>query len=126
MTKENYRGYEVTLSDMDTKKCEGWKTHHWRCIVYNKAERKQMGFDVFGASLVTDMKPLEALHLYFSDAYTYMSSYLEDFISEFGYDYKESKKIWNSLESAYFKLRKFGYTDDDIENDYHELDEEWG
>jgi hypothetical protein len=68
-----YKGFTITLSDEDTKKLDkAWKDacKHWRCIVYDKANRKQMGFDVFGGSHAT-MKPLEALYLFCDDAYTY-------------------------------------------------------
>ena len=129
MQTVEYKGFTVTLSEEDRQKLEkAWKgaSKHWRCIVYDKANRKQMGFDVFGGSAAI-MKPLEALYLYLSDAYEYLNcNDVEDIMAEFGYEYSEAKKVYKSLEKAYFKLRKFGYTDDDIIGDCNELREEWG
>ena len=125
-----YKGFTVTLSDEDTNKLDkAWKDarKHWRCIVYDKANRKQMGFDVFGGSHAT-MKPLEALYLFCDDAfnYTYFSD-AEELMHEYGYNtYAEAKNIYKSLERAYFKARKFIGTDDDILEIVNELREEWG
>ena len=130
MQTTEYKGFTVTLSDEDTNKLDkAWKDarKHWRCIVYDKANRKQMGFDVFGGSLAT-MKPLGALYLFMEDAfnYTYFSD-AEELMHEYGYDtYAEAKKIYNSLEKAYFKARKFIGTDDDIHEIVEELREKWG
>lgn len=125
-----YKGFTVTLSDEDTNKLDkAWKDarKHWRCIVYDKANRKQMGFDVFGGSLAT-MKPLEALYLFCDDAYTYtVFEDAYDFMYEYGYKtYAEAKKIYNRLEKAYFKARKFIGDDDDICEIVNELREKWG
>lgn len=128
MQKLNYRGYEVTLSDMDDDKCAGWRAHHWRCIVYDKANRKQMGFDVFGAIKCMTMHPLKALYIYTSDACDFMNiNDVEDVMNEFGYeDYKDAKKVFKGLESAYYKCRRFIGSDDDIISICDELREEWG
>ena len=125
-----YKGFTVTLSDEDTNKLnKAWKDakKHWRCIVYDKANRKQMGFDVFGGSHAT-MKPLEALYLFCDDAfnYTYFSD-AEELMHEYGYNtYAEAKNIYKSLERAYFKARKFIGSDSDILEIVNELREEWG
>lgn len=125
-----YKGFTVTLSDEDTNKLDkAWKDarKHWRCIVYDKANRKQMGFDVFGGSHAT-MKPLEALSLFMEDAfnYTYFSD-AEELMHEYGYDtYAEAKNVYKSLERAYFKARKFIGSDSDILEIVNELREEWG
>ena len=125
-----YKGFTVTLSDEDTNKLDkAWKDarKHWRCIVYDKANRKQMGFDVFGGSHAT-MKPLEALYLFCDDAfnYTYFSD-AEELMHEYGYEtYAEAKKVYKSLERAYFKARKFIGSDSDILEIVNELREEWG
>ena len=125
-----YKGFTVTLSDEDTKKLDkAWNgaTKHWRCIVYDKANRKQMGFDVFGGSHAT-MKSLEALYDFCDDAYTY-SCYedADDFMISYGYDtYAEAKKIYDALGKAYFKARKFIGEDDDILEIVNELREKWG
>ena len=127
MQTVDYRGFTVTLSDEDTNKLKkGWDKH-WRCIVYDKANRKQMGFDVFGGSNAT-MKPLQALYFFCDDAYSY-SCYndIADLMYEYGYEtYEEAKKVYKSLEKAYFKCRKFIGTDDDIYEIVNELREEWG
>ena len=125
-----YKGFTVTLSDEDTNKLnKAWKDarKHWRCIVYDKANRKQMGFDVFGGSHAT-MKPLEALYLFLDDAYTYtVFEDANDLMYEYGYKtYAEAKKIYNSLEKAYFKARKFIGDDNDICEIVNELREKWG
>ena len=130
MQTTNYKGFTVTLSDEDTNKLDkAWKDarKHWRCIVYDKANRKQMGFDVFGGSCAT-MKPLEALYLFCDDAYTYSCfEDAEDLMHEYGYDtYTEAKKVYKSIERAYFKARKFIGTDDDICEIVEELREKWG
>ena len=125
-----YKGFTVTLSDVDTKKLnKAWKDakKHWRCIVYDKTNRKQMGFDVFGGSHAT-MSPLEALYLFCDDAYTY--TYFEDveeLMHEYGYNtYTEAKNVYKSLEKAYFKCRKFIGDNNDIKEIVEELREEWG
>lgn len=129
MQTVNYKGFVVTLSDEDTNKLDkAWKgaAKHWRCIVYDKANRKQMGFDAFGGSAAT-MSPLEALYCCLSDACDYLNFYdVEDVMNEFGYEYAEAKKVYKGFEKVYFKLRKFGYTDDDMIGDCNELREEWG
>ena len=130
MQTTNYKGFTVTLSDVDTKKLDkAWKDtrKHWRCIVYDKANRKQMGFDVFGGSHAT-MSPLEALYLFCDDAYTYTCfNDAEELMYEDGYEtYAEAKNIYKSLERAYFKARKFIGTDDDILEIVNELREKWG
>ena len=130
MQTTNYKGFTVTLSDVDTNKLnKAWKDarKHWRCIVYDKVNRKQMGFDVFGGSMAT-MKPLEALYLFCDDAYTYSCfEDAEDLMYEYGYEtYAEARKVYNNLEKAYFKARKFIGTDDDILEIVNELREEWG
>jgi hypothetical protein len=130
MQTTNYKGFTVTLSDEDTKKLDkAWKDarKHWRCIVYDKANRKQMGFDVFGGSHAT-MKPLEALYLFVDDAfnYTYFSD-TDELMHEYGYEtYAEAKRVYKSLERAYFKARKFIGSDSDILEIVNELREEWG
>ena len=81
---------------------------------------------MFGGSMTT-MNPLEALYLYCDDAYTY--SYfndVKDLINEYGYDYTEAKKVYNDIEKAYYKCRKFIGTDNDILEIVNELGEEWG
>jgi hypothetical protein len=130
MQTTNYKGFVVTLSDVDTNKLDkAWKgaAKHWRCIVYDKANRKQMGFDVFGGSHAT-MKPLEALYLFCDDAYTYSCfEDAEDLMHEYGYEtYAEAKKVYKSLERAYFKCRKFIGDVDDIHEIVEELREKWG
>ena len=130
MQTTNYKGFTVTLSDVDTKKLDkAWKDarKHWRCIVYDKPNRKQMGFDVFGGSNAI-MKPLEALYLFMDDAfnYTYFSD-AEELMHEYGYEtYAEAKNVYKSLEKAYFKARKFIGDDSDILEIVNELREEWG
>ena len=130
MQTTNYKGFVVTLSDEDTNKLDkAWKDarKHWRCIVYDKANRRQMGFDVFGGSNAT-MKPLEALYLICDDAYTYTCyADAEEFQNEYGYDtLKEARQIWKAIEKSYFKCRKFIGSDDDILEIVNELREKWG
>lgn len=130
MQTTNYKGFVVTLSDADTKKLDkAWKgaTKHWRCIVYDKANRKRMGFDVFGGSMV-NMKPLEALYCFCDDAYAYSCfEDVEDLMHEYGYEtYAEAKKVYKSIEKAYFKARKFIGDIDDIHEIVEELREKWG
>ena len=131
MQTTNYKGFVVTLSDADTNKLDkAWKDarKHWRCIVYDKPNRKQMGFDVFGGSMV-NMKPLEALYDFISDACDFMNVTDVDYIRHYiGYEgnYKEVKKVFKNLEKAYYKCRKFIGSDTDIREIYNELSEEWG
>lgn len=125
-----YKGFLITLSEADKNKLDkAWQgaTKHWRCIVYDKLNRKQMGFDVFGGSHAT-MTPKEALYLFCDDAYTYSCfNDVEDLMHEYGYeDYKEAKRIYKSLEYAYFKCRKFIGDDDDILEIVNELRDKWG
>lgn len=130
MQTTNYKGFVVTLSDADTNKLDkAWSgaKKHWRCIVYDKANRKQMGFDWFGGSNVT-MKPLKALYEFCDEAYSYSCfEDVEELMHEYGYEtYAEAKNVYKSLERAYFKCRKFIGDDDDIYEIVEELREEWG
>lgn len=130
MQKVFYKGFEVTLLDADNKKLDrAWESaeKHWRCIVYDKANRRQMGFDVFGGGLAT-MTPLQALYLFCDDAYTYSCfEDVDDLMHEYGYDtYKEAQRVYKSLEKAYFKCRKFIGDVDDIEEIVKELRSKWG
>jgi hypothetical protein len=126
--KVNYKGFTVELGEMDNLKCNDWKKHHWKCIMKDPVNRTQMSFDIFGASLVTRMQPLEAVYLFISDACAYMNVYdIEDVMNEFGYeDYKTAKQVYNGLEKAYYKCRKFIGSDNDILEIADELREEWG
>ena len=59
MQTVNYKGFVVTLSEADKKGLDkAWKgaSKHWKCIVYDKPNRKQMGFDVYGGCKA-DMSP---------------------------------------------------------------------
>ena len=124
-----YKGFTVTLSDEDTKKLDkAWKDarKHWRCIVYDKANRKQMGFDVFGGCKA-DISPLSALYIYVSDAIDFtMVNDAEDVMNEYGYEYSEAKRVFKSLERAYYKCRKFIGSEADIREIYEELDPQYG
>lgn len=129
MQTTNYKKFVVTLSDEDTKKLDkAWSgaSKHWTCIVYDKPNRKQMSFDVFGGSMAT-MSPLEALYCFCSDAWDFINlDDASDLCNEFGYDYPVGKKIYKKLEKAYFKCRRFIGSDDDILEIVNELREEWG
>lgn len=130
MQTTNYKGFVVTLSDADTKKLDkAWNgaCKHWRCIVYDKVNRKQMGFDWFGGSHAT-LKPLEALYEFCDNAYSYACfEDVKDLMHEYGYKtYTEAKNVYKSLERAYFKCRKFIGDDDDIYEIVEELRKEWG
>lgn len=129
MQTTNYKGFVVTLSEADTNKLDkAWNgaCKHWRCIVYDKTNRKQMGFDVFGGSHAT-MKPLEALYCFCSDAWDYINlDDASDLCNEFGYDYPVGKQIYKKLEKAYFKCRKFIGSEDDISEILNELSEKYG
>lgn len=124
-----YKGFNVYLSDMDRNKldkAQDGMTKHWTCTVKDPVNRKQMSFDVFGGSDVT-MHPLQALYLFCDDAYTYSCvEDAEDLMKEYGYEtYTEAKKVYNALEKAYFKCRKFIGTDDDIYEIVEELREKY-
>lgn len=130
MQTVNYKGFVVTLSEADTNKLDKclWKAErHWRCTVYDKPNRKQMGFDVFGGGHAT-MHPLEALFIYCNEAYDYtMYDDAEELQKEFCYDtYAEAKKSWDNLKKTYYKCRKFIGNDNDILEIIEELREKWG
>lgn len=125
-----YKGFEISLSNGDSNKLDkafNGARKHWTCVAKDKANRKQMSFDVFGGSSVV-MHPLQALYLFCDDAYTYSCfEDAEDLMKEYGYEtYAEAKKIYKALEKAYFKCRKFIGTDDDIYEIVEELREKWG
>lgn len=129
MEKAKYRDFVITVSDRDNEKCdENWKCNHWTVTIKKPLTRKQMSFDVWGAKLVTTMKPLEALYLYVSDACSFMNvEDVEDIMNEFGYDdYKEAKKIFAALEKSYYKCRRFIGDDNTICDIANDLQEEWG
>lgn len=125
-----YKGFEVTLSNGDANKLDKAfrdAGKHWTCVVKDKVNRKQMSFDVFGSSNVI-MHPLRALYLFCNDAdtYTYVND-VGELMETFGYTtYKEAKKIYNAIEKAYYKCRKFIGTIDDIHEIINELGEKWG
>lgn len=122
-----YKGFEVILGDADTEKCKEWRELHWKCTVKDKLNRKQMSFDVFGNRLCI-MKPLQALYTFVSNACYFMEvNDTEDVMNHFGFeDYTEAKKVFKSLEKAYYKCRKFIGSDNDIIEIANELREEWG
>lgn len=128
MDRAEYKGFVVTLSDVDTNKLDkAWSgaEQHWTCTVKDPVNRKQMSFDVFGVSNAT-MHPLKALYLYVNDAYTYACYTVDDLVVDCGYTYREAKKVYKKMENAYYKCRKFI---GDVENIYEiveELREEWG
>ena len=129
METAKYKNFVVTVSDMDNEKCDkSWKKNHWTVTVKKPSTRKQMSFDIFGGSLVTEMKPLEALYLYLSDACSFMNvDDIEDIMNEFGYkDFHEAKQIFTALEKTYYKCRRFIGDDDTICDMCNELQEEWG
>lgn len=125
-----YKRFTIKLSDADTEKLDkAWKgaSKHWSCTVYDKANRKQMSFNMFGGSMAK-MSPLKTLYAYVYDAYTY--SYfndVEELMREYGYEnYAEARNVYKSLEKAYYKCRKFIGSDNDILEIVNELGEEWG
>lgn len=125
-----YKGFDIYLSEADRNKLDkAWNgaAKHWSCTVKDPLNRKQMSFDVFGGSNAT-MHPTEALYFYCDDAYTYSCfNNAEDLMNEYGYNsYKEAKEIYNKLEKAYFKCRKFIGDVDDIYEIVEELREKWG
>ena len=125
-----YKGFSVTLSDADKKQLDKGGCHagkHWRCVVYDKPNRKQMSFDVFGGSNAT-ATPLKALYQFCNDAYTYACyDDAQEFQHECGIDsYQTARDMWKNLEKAYFKARKFIGSDDDIFEIVRELEEKWG
>ena len=129
MLKENYKGFEITLSDSDTEKLDkAWSgvAKHWTCTVKDKVNRKQMSFDVFGGSQAT-MEATQALYHFVNDAYTYAYySGVDELYNTFGYyDYKEARTAWKKMEKAYYKCRKFIGTDDEIYNIVEDLQEKW-
>ena len=129
MQTTNYKGFTVTLSDADTKKLNKAQgcSKHWTCIVYDKPNRKQMSFDIFGGSMAT-LKPLEALYQFCDDAMDYLNfNDAYELMKDFGYDdYKEAKRVFDGFQKAYFKCRKFIGSNDDINEIVEELREEWG
>lgn len=129
MQTAEYKGFVVKLSDADTDKLDKVKdcSKHWNCTVYDKANRKQMSFDMFGGSHAT-MKPLEALYSFCDEAYTYSYfSDVEELMREYGYEtYAEAKNVYKALEKVYYKCRKFIGTDNDILEIVNELREKWG
>lgn len=131
MQTTNYKGFTVTLSDVDTEKLDkAWSgaSKHWRCIVYDKANRRQMGFDMFGGSMAT-MSPLEALYDFVSSACDFMNvTDVADVMCYIGYedDYEEAKRVFKDLEKAYYKCRKFIGSEADIREIYEELDPQYG
>ena len=112
MQIKEFEGLTITLSDGDTNKLkESWQKQHWRCIVYNKIKRKQMGFDIYGdGGYNSVMNPKLALLHYLEDAVYYMD--------EEPYEKAKDRKAG---ENAYFKCRKFIGTDDDIISLYRKL-----
>ena len=130
MQTTNYKGFVVTLSEADKKKLDkAWEVtkKHWTCIVYDKPNRKQMSFDVFGGSQAT-MSPLSALYDYCDSAYTYTCyNDAREFMRDYGYNtYEEAKSIYKKIEKAYFKCRKFIGDVDDINEIVEELREKFG
>ena len=123
MQTEEFKGLTITLSDEDTKKLvSDWQKQHWRCIVYNKAKRTQMGFDIYGGG-AAKMTPRIALESFLTDVMDYIyNPTVDDFARTFGYEtLKEARKYFNSCEKEYFKARKFIGDDDEIKALYKAL-----
>ena len=113
---EHFKNFIITLSDedYDVSKCIWDAKKHWTCTV--KDARYQMSFDIFGGSNAK-MTGLEALDSYLSDAVWYIDyDTVQDLMEALGYDdYKTAKKVYNGIEKAYYKCRKFiGYENDII------------
>jgi hypothetical protein len=83
-----------------------------------------MSFDIFGG-INAKMTGLEALENYLSDAVWYINyDTVQDLIEELGYDdYKTAKKVYNGIEKAYYKCRKFIGSENDIISLYEALED---
>jgi hypothetical protein len=119
MQEQIFDRFTITVSDDDgdVSKCI-WKEarKHWKVIVYDKENRKQMGFDYFGGSLAT-VEPLDAFFNYIEEAVDFLDySDAFDFMQEFGYDdLTEAKRAYKGCEKAYYKCRKFIGDDAELE-----------
>ena len=120
MTTEHFKNFIITLSDedYDVSKCIWDAKKHWTCTVKDAA-RHQMSFDIFGG-INAEMTGIEALgsyllDSYLSDAIWYINcDTIQDLMNELGYDYKTAKKVYNGIEKAYYKCRKFIGSENDI------------
>lgn len=128
MKKTNFKGYAITVSDEDKDVSKAkWKDarKHWRVTV--KKDGKQISYDNYGGSMAV-MPPLIAFQCYLSDGVDYMNNKdFHDFCDEFGYTTydRRAKDIFHACEKAYFKLRKFVGTDDEILKLLNEINEEY-
>ena len=115
MDKTIFKGYAITVSDEDGDVSKGWSgaKKHWKVTV--KKDGKQISFDYYGGARV-EARPNEAFYSYLSDGIGYMGARdFHDFCDEFGYTYdRTAKEVFHACEKAYFKLRKFIGTDDEI------------
>lgn len=128
MEEKNFKNLTITVSDNDGDVSKAlWEdaVKHWRVIVYDKQNRKQMGFDFFGGSMAK-ADPLDCLYCILSDALSYMDAQDPfDFMSDFGYtDFKKGQRAYNGCKKAYFKCRKFIGADDEIVELANELNDE--
>ena len=124
MMTEHFKNFIITLSDedYDVSKCIWDAKKHWICTVKD-ASRHQMSFDVFGG-INAEMTGLEALDSYLSDAVWYINyDTVQDLVDELGYDYKTAKKVYNGIEKAYYKCRKFIGSENDIISLYEALED---
>ena len=123
MMTEHFKNFIITLSDedYDVSKCIWDAKKHWTCTVKDAA-RHQMSFDIFGG-INAEMTGIEALDSYLSDAIWYINCYtIQDLMNELGYDYKTAKKVYNGIEKAYYKCRKFIGSENDIISLYESLE----
>jgi hypothetical protein len=82
-----------------------------------------MSFNIFGG-INAEMTGLEALDSYLSDAVWYIDyDTVQDLMKELGYDYKTAKKVYNGIEKAYYKCRKFIGSENDIISLYEALED---
>ena len=70
------------------------------------------------------MTGINALYSYLSDAIWYINcDTIQDLMDELGYDYKTAKKVYNGIEKAYYKCRKFIGSENDIISLYEALED---
>lgn len=120
---EHFKNFIITLSDedYDVSKCIWDAKKHWICTVKD-ASRHQMSFDIFGG-INTEITGLEAFCYYLSDAVWYMNCDTVQDLNELGYDYKDAKKVYSSIEKKYYKCRKFIGSENDIISLYEALED---
>ena len=114
----------LNKKNVPSSKSEGWKYYEWCFSVRNEETKRTANFSVYGGSAVKHMYTSEAFYIILREAVDYINvNDIGEFMEEFGYSYKEAKKIYDKLERNYTKCIRVLGSEEEIFKYYDELTE---